>query len=288
MGTRFVAEIGSNHNGDLARALALVEAAAKAGFWAVKSQQYDPETLFSAEALRHSPSLKERPRFQPAWHEHLAKEAHNHGLQYGISVFDPGSVEVAAQYADFLKVSSYEILNLGLIRRASAATSRFVFSSGMASMEECKTALDACALMCSKTVLHCVSAYPASWKACNLAAIDNMQKQLCVPIGWSDHTRDEEVVLRAVRRWRVTMVEVHLDLEDQAGAEGLAHCWTPTMIAPVIEQADVMPAEMERWTAMDGHGLKDPAKCELEERRWRADPYDGQRPRIEHRSYLRR
>ncbi len=86
---KFIAEIGSNHNQDLARCAALIHIAADIGCWGVKFQ------LFKAEKLYHPnhPDYKEetttaRGRELPEeWIPEIAKSARGRGLRSGARHF---------------------------------------------------------------------------------------------------------------------------------------------------------------------------------------------------------
>ena len=62
--TKFIAEISSNHNQDLGRSLALVEAAAEAGFDAVKFQLFEIDKLFAPEILAVSRVHQKRKKWE--------------------------------------------------------------------------------------------------------------------------------------------------------------------------------------------------------------------------------
>jgi N-acetylneuraminate synthase len=64
-----------------------------------------------------------------------------------------------------------------------------------------------------------------------------------------------------------------LDLDEQGYEFNFGHCWNPQSIKSVIE-------DVRSGINADGKILKEPHKCELEERNWRADPSDGLRPMI--------
>lgn len=155
-------------------------------------------------------------------------------------------------------------------------------------MQEC---IDAriCVNPGNVTFLHCVSAYPCPPGLANLGAIDIMQKVLCTPVGWSDHTMDPEVLERAVWRWRASMIEFHLDLDDCEGSE-TEHSWSPQAIKAVIDRIrdNPLPETLERERPCDGDGKKVPQHCEENERVWRGDPKDGLRPLRQTRTIISR
>ena len=86
------------------------------------------------------------------------------------------------------------------------------------------------------TLLHCVSAYPTEPRYANLAAMGTLRSAFDCPVGWSDHTVDPGVVLRAVRRWQADMVELHMDLDGEGAEFGGGHCWLPRTIQGVVEK----------------------------------------------------
>jgi N-acetylneuraminate synthase len=280
---RFVAEVSSNHARDFARSLAFVDAAADVGFDAVKFQLFRVRELFAPEVLERSAAHRAREAwelpesFVPA----LAARAHERGIAFGCTPFHVGAVEVLRDSVDFLKVASYELLWDGLLAACASTGLPLVVSTGMATSDEvaraARVATDAgCRDL---TLLHCVSTYPASPEQANLAAIEALRglaparRDLSVSVGWSDHSADPAVVLRAVHRFGAQMVEMHFDL-DGAGAEfPPGHCWLPAGAAEVIRLARV-------GAAADGEGTKRPAQEEWEERAWRADPSDGLRPLV--------
>ena len=100
-----IAEIGLNHDGDPARALALVDAAAGAGASAVKLQSLRAETLVAPDraaggaTLAHvdAPSLRDvfaRYELDEAAHRAVAARAREHGLAWLSSPFDEAAVDM--------------------------------------------------------------------------------------------------------------------------------------------------------------------------------------------------
>jgi len=278
--TRFIAEIGSNHNRDMARALELVDACAEAGAQAAKIQVFRVDDLFAPEVLSHREDLRSRVawEFPIEMLEPLSLHCRKRGLQFGATPFGLWAVDALAPHCDFLKVASYELLWHPLLRACAATGLPLIVSTGMATDAEIDEAVTVArdAGCADLTLLHCVSAYPTPVEECNLAAIAALRERHDCAVGWSDHSADPQVVERAVRRWGASDVELHVDLADEAGHEAGRHNWVPDSLRAVIAAAaqealtDASPA--------DGDGHKRPMPAEAPDVAWRADPSDGLRP----------
>jgi len=276
--TRFIAEIGSNHNRDLTRALRLIDASAAAGCGAVKLQVFRVEDLFAPEVLARRPDLRARRAWELPMEllAPIADHCRSRGLALGATPFGLWAVEPLAERVDFLKIASYELLWHDLVRACAATGRPLLMSTGMATLEEVGGAVEA-AGRADLTLLHCVSGYPTPPEEANLAAIATLREATGRPVGWSDHTNDAAVVRRAIRRWGAVEVEVHVDL-DGGGHEAGEHNWTPqalrALVAGVAEGGDAGDGDPR----MDGTGEKLPMPVERFDVDWRADPADGLRP----------
>lgn len=269
--TQFIAEIGSNHNGTLDRARALVEAAASIGCTGVKFQYFRANKLYREEEDQRKVRRFEVP---DDWLPILARDAHHFGLICGYTIYDhesPRMLDKLAPRPDFLKISSYSLLTWQI--RAGLDNLHvpvIMVATGMASARE----LQYSRWSESRTVLlHCVSTYPVDISSCNLAAIETLRTMhpKLYGYGWSDHSRSEAVLLRAALHYNVDVIEAHLDLNDGRGSENQGHSWRAKDLARVI-------GLVRTGERADGDGRKEPQPCELAERDWRADPSDGLRP----------
>ena len=230
--------MSSNHETDLDRCLAFVDAAAAAGCAAVKFQLFKIDKLFAPEILAQS----ERHRARRAWElpeaflPEIAAHARGQGLAFACTPFDLAAVETLRPHVDFYKIASYELLWLDLVRAAAATGRPLVLSTGMATLDECRAAAQtARAAGCTDlTVLHCVSHYPAMAAEANLAAIATLREALGCAVGWSDHTTDPAVIQRAVHRWGAGAVECHIDLEGDGAEFASGHCWLPAELQRTI------------------------------------------------------
>jgi N-acetylneuraminate synthase len=283
--TKFIAEVSSNHNGDLSRALKFVDMAKESGFDAVKFQLFRVKELFSEEALLAKPQLLEREQWElpESFIPPLAQRSHEIGIEFSCTPFYLSGIEILAKYCDFLKIASYELLWKDLIRACGNTKLPLILSTGMANQSEVDETLS---FIQSEfpdldlTLLHAVSSYPAPIEDCNLAVIENLAVNHRLKTGWSDHTVEESVIYRAVHRFGASVVEMHVDLDGEGYEFGPGHCWLP-------ERAAITLSNIRNGFRADGDGNKNTAKSESLDRDWRADPFDGLRPKREIRNTLK-
>lgn len=271
----FIAEASSNHDRELDRALAFVDAAAATGCDAVKFQLFKIAKMFAPEILKKSAKHRARAEWElPVKHlAPIAERCAARGILFSCTPFYIEAVEELRPYVDFYKIASYELLVTPLLEACARTGKPIVLSTGMATLDEIRIAADTLkrAGATDITLLHCVSAYPTPAAEANLSAIAILREATRCKVGWSDHTRRPAVIERAVHRWNARAVEFHLDLDGKGAEYASGHCWLPEEIAPVIARI------REGFTA-DGTGLKAPQPSELADREWRADPSDGMRP----------
>ena len=205
-----IAEVGVNHNGDVALAHRMIDIAAESGAAAVKFQTFQPEALAAASAAT-TPYQREnggatsqaellRSLMLPdsAWRE-LKSHAADLDIRFLSTPFDLASAHLLCELGvDVLKVSSGELTNLPFLTAVADLGLPLLVSTGMGDMAEVEAAVQACAAAPRLALFHCVSAYPAPLEQCNLAAIPAMAARLGVPVGWSDHTTGVSAAVMAV------------------------------------------------------------------------------------------
>lgn len=282
MRVKFVAEVSSNHNKNLARCLEFIDTAAKIGCYGVKFQLFKIDELFAPEILNKSVEHRRRKEWElpPGFIPKLSKRCHELGLKFFCTPFYLKAVDELESYVDSYKIASYELLWHELLKACARTGRPVILSTGMANLEEVKSGIDVLISNGCKdiTILHCVSAYPAPPNECNLSVIETIRSEIVIPdpeieihFGWSDHSVSDAVISRAVHRWGVTMIEFHLDLEGKGEEFKMGHCWLPEQIEKIIKNVNIS-------FSTDGDGIKEPTKAETTERDWRADPENGLRP----------
>lgn len=217
-----VAEAGSNHNRDLGIARELIDVAADAGADAVKFQTYTGAGLYSSKAPRFSSMRDERsPRelidaiaLPRQWQEELMAHASSYGIHFFSTPFDDDAVDSLSELGvGVLKIASFEIVDLQLIRKAASAGVPLILSTGMATYGEIEDALGAVAETGNRAValLRCASLYPAPPQIMNLRAMATMSRAFGVPVGLSDHT-EGVAMAAAAAALEATVYEKHFTL----------------------------------------------------------------------------
>lgn len=246
-----IAELSGNHNGSLDRALALVDAAARAGADAVKLQTFSPGGI---TLDHHGPDfvvsggpwhgrtlfdLYSETALPFGWHEPLFARAAAHGLACFSSVFDEEGLAFLDRFdPPAYKIASLELFDLPLIRRVAARGKPMILSTGTAWLGEIEAAVRAAREAgCSDLVLlRCTTAYPALASEAKLAAIPHLAATFGTVVGLSDHTLGDVVATAAVALG-AAVIEKHLTLRREDGGADAAFSLEPQEFAALTSAA---------------------------------------------------
>jgi sialic acid synthase SpsE len=227
-----IAEAGSNHDRDLEKAIRLVDIAADAQCDAVKFQTFiGPDiaagpstdaTRLPAKFAKWGSELQEFYKncaLPKEFHRPIAERARERGIAFFSSAFSEWAVDFLHQLGvPAIKIASFEIVHLPLIRHAAETGLPLVISTGLAGLGDIERALEAankggCQAL---ALMHCGSNYPLDASSANLAAIDTMNRAFGVPVGYSDHTLGVAVPTAAAARG-ADLIEKHFT-DSPAGA----------------------------------------------------------------------
>jgi N,N'-diacetyllegionaminate synthase len=222
-----IAEAGVNHNGDIALAHLLIDAAAEAGADAIKFQTFDAASLASPRAAKadyqkHTSGPEESQlemlralELPRVGYPSLIAHAHEKNLIFLSSPFDEASADYLEQLdLPAFKIASGEITNLAFLNHMARKGRPMLVSTGMCELEEVARAMDEIERHGNPPValLHCVSCYPALPEDCNLRAMATLRTRFGVPAGWSDHSVQNSIAVAAVALG-ASVLEKHLTLD---------------------------------------------------------------------------
>lgn len=150
-----IAEAGVNHNGDMALARGLVDAAAEAGADAVKFQSFRAADLASGSAAKADYQARttgadggqlemlRRLELSVADHEMLIAHAKARGIAFMSSPFDAASLELLTGRfgLETIKCASGELTNAPFLLAIARAARRVIVSTGMSDLADVERAL---------------------------------------------------------------------------------------------------------------------------------------------------
>lgn len=244
-----IAELSANHGQQFDRAARLIEAAKEAGADAIKLQTYTPDTMTLASDAEHftvSGTIWHGRRLYDLyaeastpweWHGRLKEMAERAGLHCFSTPFDDSAVAFLESLAvPAYKIASFELVDLGLIRRAARTGKPMIMSTGMASFAEIEEAVAAARAAGAEAValLKCTSAYPAPPSEMHLRTIPHLASSFAVPVGLSDHTLGVTVAVTAVSLG-ACIIEKHLTLSRSDPGPDSAFSLEPAEFTAMVD-----------------------------------------------------
>lgn len=255
-----IAEMSGNHNQSLERALAIVEAAAKAGAHALKLQTYtadtmtldiaegeffisDPNVIWKGASLH---KLYEEAYTPWEWHKPIFDRAKELGMLAFSTPFDESAVDfLEGLDVPAYKIASFENTDLPLIRKVAATGKPMIISTGMASVGELDESVRAAREAGCKDLilLKCTSTYPATPESSHIQTIPHLRELFGTEVGLSDHTMGIGVAVASVALG-ATVIEKHFTLARADGGVDSTFSMEPAEMAALVVESE------RAWQAM--------------------------------------
>ena len=170
--TYFIAEIGSNFDGDLDRAIELIKIAADSDADAVKFQHYTADTLVSDQGFQdlHSgikthqsnwvesvSKTYDKASLNRDWTAQLFETAHDYGLGFLTSPYSTSLVDFVEPYIDAYKIGSGDITYVDILEKIASKQKPTLLATGASTQADVDNAmsifsnhqLDICLMQCN-------------------------------------------------------------------------------------------------------------------------------------------
>ncbi|MFA5339118.1 MAG: N-acetylneuraminate synthase family protein [Candidatus Omnitrophota bacterium] len=251
-----IAEIGINHNGSLDNCLEMIDAAAAAGCNAAKFQHFKAKYLYpetagkldwkDAKGAYSYDIFDAAKRFEmpEAWITRLMRHCAAKKIDFLASVFDARGLRTMVRKGlKRIKIASYSLTNLPLLRECAKTKLPLIISTGGATLGEVEKAVFTVNRHHDKiSLLHCSLKYPTPLKDCNLGVIDTLKLAFPgIAVGFSDHTAEASDAAAQAVYLGASIIEKHITLDRKMAGPDHFFALEPDEIEKMVK--DVRSAE---------------------------------------------
>lgn len=225
-----IAEIGSNHDGNLEQAFELIRLASEAGADAAKFQFYRADRLY--------PGTVTPGAIPDWWLPELQACCRNHQVEFICSVFDGETLATyMAHEPAAIKIASPEATNRDLVAAACSWGVPVIVSTGAMTFDQ---TLYLTRWRAQVVVMHCLSAYPADPAQLNLVAIRKLAAVFDA-VGFSDHTLEPALAPVVAVALGACTIEKHLTLDRTLPGPDHPFALEPDEFAQMVEGVRQVP-----------------------------------------------
>ena len=231
-----IAELGSNHNGDMEIAKKLIQEAKESGADCVKFQSWTKDTIFSKKKYQDNFFISDDYRNRTDFTLEEIVEAYSisekellemknfaNKLEIDITStpFSKREVDFLVNKLDspFIKVASMDLNNYPFLEYIAKKNKPIVLSTGLSELYEIDKAVKTIEKAGNNkiVILHCVANYPPADNDVNLNNIKTLMSTYPeYPIGFSDHTLGIAIPLAAVTLG-ACLIEKHFIIKSERG-----------------------------------------------------------------------
>lgn len=267
-----IAEAGVNHNGSIELAKKLIDVAVEAGADAVKFQTFKADKLVSkcaqkADYQKQITSVDEtqyemlkKLELDENAHRVLISYCKDKEIMFLSTPFDHDSIDLLNSFEmPIFKIPSGEITNLPYLRHIGGLGKEVILSTGMATLDEVKDALEVLIKSGTSieeiTVLHATTEYPCPIDEVNLRAMHTISNAFEIKVGYSDHTQGIEVPIAAVAMG-ACVIEKHFTLDREMEGPDHNASLEPNDLRILVQSIRHVEQSL-------GDGIKRPTKSEV-------------------------
>ena len=219
-----IAELGTNHMGDIKIAKKLIDAAVFAGCDAVKLQKKNVEKIYTKEFLDSSiespwggtqRDMRRRREFNDKQFKQIDLHCKRKKIPWYVSCWDVESqIHMRKFRTKFNKIASAMLVHEKLLHTIAEENKHTFISTGMSSLKDIEKAVKIFRKHhCPFELMHCHSAYPMPVEEANLKLIPFLKKKFRCKVGYSGHEAAATYVSLPAVFLGATSIERHITLD---------------------------------------------------------------------------
>jgi sialic acid synthase SpsE len=232
--TYFIADIAANHDGNLNKAIDLINMAKISGANAAKFQHFNADTIVSDSTFkRFKKKLSHQSKWKKSvfnvykdaslnldWTKILKKECDKVGIDFLTSPYSFELVDHVDQYVSAYKIGSGDITWLDLAKYIAKKNKPYIIATGASNINDVKRIYKVCNKVNKKiSIMQCNTNYTAdakNFEYINLNVLKLYKKLFPKAIlGLSDHTLGNATVLGAIA-FGAKIIEKHFTLKNNS------------------------------------------------------------------------
>ena len=236
--TYFIADVASNHDGDLGRAKELIHLCAEAGADCAKFQHFLAKDIVSDYGFRHlggqmaHQAAWEKPVYEVyedyelnrSWNDELARAAEEAGIHFMTTPYDFQAVDEVSPLVPAYKIGSGDITWTDMLRRVARESKPVLLATGASDMDDVERAVEAVLAENPQLLLmQCNTNYTGdlqNFKYVNLCVLQTFAERWPgMPLGLSDHTPGHAAVLGAIALGARAVEKHFTDDNDRVGPD---------------------------------------------------------------------
>ena len=250
----FIADIAANHDGNLQKAIDLINYAKNSGADAAKFQHFTADTIVSkktfdemSEKLSHQKNWKKSiyevyddASLNFDWTSKLKKECDKIGIDFFTAPYSLELINAVNKYVCAYKVGSGDITWIESIIAMAKKNKPIIFATGASSIIDVQRAIKSIKKYNNKIcVMQCNTNYTASrdnYKYINLNVLKTYKKKFPYAVlGLSDHTHGHSTVLGAISLG-ARVIEKHFTLSNNLKGPDHKFSMNPTTWVEMIDR----------------------------------------------------
>jgi len=211
--TYIIAEIGINHEGDIAACKRMIAESAECGVDAVKLQIVNPDANY-AKGTESYNIFKGSELTQDE-----IQDAFNYAKEFDLDIFATAGDIETIKWVDELgpshwKVSSGLLTHVPVIEYLASLGRPLLMSTGMANVDDIDLAIKSARLLGNDDIslFQCTSIYPTPSNEINLSVINWLKNKYQCPVGFSDHSLGDDAVFLSIAAG-AALIEKHFSLD---------------------------------------------------------------------------